>query len=326
MKRKRAREASEASSDKERERPAAAAEASGAPRPRKPRKAAGTAEGSGFAGSAGKPRASGWPLDPPPAARLGELLSAVKLELDLFDLLERSDGLVRVEGLLPEAVAEAAAAALHALPASRWVLRHDETDGAKNTTQHSFHAAYPLRGNELGAQERPALDDPDPLGALAALLHSLLPGKRSVFSAARYDHGDHIAEHDDHALVMHSGRGDHKPVLCSRDVACIYYLTPKDWAESDGGVLVDLTNGKRYVPRFNSLVAFVVPRFHEVTAVRRREGRLARLSVFGWFLEEGDLYEYNAQPNATGHAKGKAKGNNNKAKSKGKMFSVAAAY
>ncbi len=264
---------------------------------------------------------------------LGELLSGVKLELDLFDLLERSDGLVRVEGLLPEAVAEAAAAALHALPASRWVLRRDKTDGAKNTTQHSFHAAYPLRGNELGALERPMLDDPDPLGALTALLHSLLPGKRSVFSAARYDQGDHIAEHDDHALVMHSGRGDRKPVLCSRDVACIYYLTPKDWTESDGGVLVDLTNGARYVPRFNSLVAFVVPRFHEVTAVRRRAGRAARLSIFGWFLEEGDLYEYNAQPDARpapDHAAGKAKGET-KGMAKGKnkntgTLSAAAAY
>lgn len=27
--------------------------------------------------------------------------------------------------------------------------------------------------------------------------------------------------------------------LCSRNIACIYYLT-KDWSESDGGQLVDL--------------------------------------------------------------------------------------
>jgi Rps23 Pro-64 3,4-dihydroxylase Tpa1-like proline 4-hydroxylase len=46
----------------------------------------------------------------------------------------------------------------------------------------------------------------------------------------------------------------------------IYYLT-KDWTEANGGVLIDIPTGTRYVPEFNSLVAFRIPRFHEVTAV-----------------------------------------------------------
>lgn len=46
--------------------------------------------------------------------------------------------------------------------------------------------------------------------------------------------------------------------------------------------------GKEYVPEFNSIVAFKVPRYHEVTAVTSRR---PRLSIFGWFLQPGKLYE-----------------------------------
>jgi hypothetical protein len=42
------------------------------------------------------------------------------------------------------------------------------------------------------------------------------------------------------------------------------------------------------VPEFNSLVAFRIPRFHEVTAVTADR---ARYSIFGWFLTEGVLYD-----------------------------------
>lgn len=42
-----------------------------------------------------------------------------------------------------------------------------------------------------------------------------------------------------------------------------------------------------YVPEFNSVIAFRVPRWHEVTPVIVDR---PRFSVFGWFLEEGELY------------------------------------
>jgi hypothetical protein len=77
--------------------------------------------------------------------------------------------------------------------------------------------------------------------------------------------------------------------LCSRSIAIIYYLT-KDWDAGAGGLLVDLQENKKYVPKFNSLVAFTVPRFHEVTLVKQDR---PRFSIFGWFLEPGDIYEYN---------------------------------
>lgn len=43
-----------------------------------------------------------------------------------------------------------------------------------------------------------------------------------------------------------------------------------------------------HVPQFNSVVAFRVPRYHQVTPVSSSQ---PRYSVFGWFLQPGQLYD-----------------------------------
>lgn len=93
---------------------------------------------------------------------------------------------------------------------------------------------------------------------------------------------DHIAVHDDHAYTHQDG------ILCSRDIALVYYLT-KDWKESFGGVFIDKQTNSKIVPKFNTLIAFTVPRFHEVTKMTTSR---IRYSFFGWFLSEGDLYSF----------------------------------
>ncbi len=104
----------------------------------------------------------------------------------------------------------------------------------------------------------------------------------------------------------------------SRELAVIYYLTD-DWKEEYGGtrrashhahhyfgcvtrsgvhlqrrwsgLLEDLEGGKTYVPEFNSLVAFNVPRDHVVTPVTGTRYALASYSpLLGW-------------PHATQHAR-----------------------
>ncbi len=42
-----------------------------------------------------------------------------------------------------------------------------------------------------------------------------------------------------------------------------------------GGALVDLEGGATHVPRFNRVVAFRIPRWHEVTAVTAARPRLS---------------------------------------------------
>ena len=54
----------------------------------------------------------------------------------------------------------------------------------------------------------------------------------------------------------------------------------RDWRADMGGTLVDLEDGARqYVPQWNSVVAFRVPRYHQVTALATDR---PRYSVFGW--------------------------------------------
>ena len=58
-----------------------------------------------------------------------------------------------------------------------------------------------------------------------------------------------------------------------------------------GGALVDIDNdSKKYVPEFNSLIAFTVPRWHQVEVMLTHR---PRYSIFGWFLEAGQLYDLN---------------------------------
>lgn len=96
---------------------------------------------------------------------------------------------------------------------------------------------------------------------------------------ARYTKDHYIEPHDDTAYV----ELDDDPTgnKWTRDIAMIYYLA-KDWKETMGGNLADLTGDETYVPEFNSLVAFRVPRMHEVTPCTPLATR--RFSIFGWFL------------------------------------------
>jgi len=195
---------------------------------------------------------------------------------DIVDMLNNSDGLVEIPDFFPLSVAEAIHTELLSLHEDRWSVREDNDNEVQNTTQHHFLVASP---NDIKN---------DLLTLAIRVVQMLLPEKRSVFSAGKYLAGDHITEHDDHALVMHQDPADKEPVLCSRDVAVICYLS-KEWKPEYGGLLVDTATEKVYVPTFNKLIAFMVPRFHEVTAVT---SNIPRLSLFGWFLVEGDIYHY----------------------------------
>ena len=108
-------------------------------------------------------------------------------------------------------------------------------------------------------------------------------------------------------------------VKCSRTLAVVYYCSSV-WEASWGGALVDLESAgvhsdlkmgaardaaaasglqipakaALFPPKFNRLVVFSVPRFHQVTPVVPPPAASAaprlRLSVFGWFLQPGRLY------------------------------------
>ena len=108
-------------------------------------------------------------------------------------------------------------------------------------------------------------------------------------------------------------------VQCSRTLAVVYYCSSV-WEASWGGALVDLESSERhsdtavdaargaaaavglklppraklFPPKFNRLVVFSVPRFHQVTPVIPQPDASGtprlRLSIFGWFMQPGRLY------------------------------------
>ncbi len=56
-----------------------------------------------------------------------------------------------------------------------------------------------------------------------------------------------------------------------------------------------------HVPTFNTLCAFRVPRWHAVTPLSPPASAAAprRLSLFGWFLQPGELYDLDAGMNGS---------------------------
>ncbi|CAJ1406844.1 unnamed protein product [Effrenium voratum] len=81
----------------------------------------------------------------------------------------------------------------------------------------------------------------------------------------------------------------------------------QDWKPSFGGQFVDLESEEgaaKHSPDFNTLVAFEVPRLHEVSAVRKGH---ARYSLFGWWLVEDAPHAPHAQSLKRPAAKAEAK-------------------
>jgi predicted 2-oxoglutarate/Fe(II)-dependent dioxygenase YbiX len=178
-----------------------------------------------------------------------------------------ASGFVRMSGLLPPEAAAAAADLVRQAPEEAWRRSSAKSDakahGKKtNTTRHSY-----------------AVGDVEAL--IQSVLESVAPSewlrvRRLVprLQLGRYGRGDHIVKHDDAAVVDIDG------VPHERRIALVYYLTGEPtWDASLGGLFVDHASGRRFAPVHNTLVAFRVPRLHEVSRVI---GDRSRYSIFGW--------------------------------------------
>ena len=202
---------------------------------------------------------------------------AFKLE----EQLEKNNGIVVIDDFLPSEAALEVRELLQTSDRSIWKLNAD--DGDDDDTPHQFLSAS-------------ANSDPG-FSAATRAIWSLMTDHLPSFSAARYNTSDHIALHDD-ALIV---KTEENALALYRDVAIVLYMVDDAWtASKDGGVLLDWgpTNSKFQTPteipaKFNRLVCFRVPRWHEVTPVvghTADEERPPRLSIFGWFLTEQKLY------------------------------------
>ena len=185
-----------------------------------------------------------------------------------------STGFARITGFLPPDVAAAASTML--AEQEGWEDMDDsEVADRSDSVSHSFKFAEPE-------------DHPTTIGALADAVALLFEDLVPSFSVARYGRGDCIAPHDDKGHFDIEPKCGGLTVLHSRKVAGILYLS-KGWKAKFGGALLDLEARAEHVPSFNTFIAFNVPRMHAVAPVLV-DGR-PRLSLFGWWLQSGKLYE-----------------------------------
>ena len=222
----------------------------------------------------------------PPAGRRGETgrkeAPTAAESLEALVVGQRS-GLVRVPRLLPKKAARRAHELLKSLPEATWhratrAVDAERGDRGAGSTAHSYSvgdgSADDGGGGGGGASER----------AVAALLEEVTAaaapfcrrhGLTARLQLARYGRGDYIEAHDDAAETTIDG------VRHARVLAVVYYLTGEEpWAPNvHGGCFLDREANAAIAPRHNSLVAFRVPRLHEV---QMPTSDRPRYSVFGW--------------------------------------------
>ena len=194
--------------------------------------------------------------------------------------------LVRIENFLPADVAEGALEVMERVDPAEWVAQSAGADALQHEGEESYGA-----GSTRHKYSSAAGDDSSDLAALTNLVSCALPDRPANlrrFQAGAYGRGGFIEPHDDAAYASAEIESSDaagvqtgsREVLCSRDIALIFYLTPA-WEEHMGGCLLDHATGNVLVPRFNTAVLFEVPRLHEVSRVYTSR---PRYSIFGWYL------------------------------------------
>lgn len=203
---------------------------------------------------------------------------------DLEERVRDHGGLLRISNFLPRNIARFIYKTLKNIPDTSWIQTSAEEDVEKNNIRHCFYSCKKAGG------------DGHHLDLILRLFSVIFPDSLSVFSAAKYVGNDShcIERHDDRAYVPVKMEDTGKTIMCCRKMALVYYLGDGDQQPWDGktmgGMFIDCeddasTQGQReYVPEFNSLVLFEIPRYHIVTKV---QPLFNRFSIFGWTLEPG---------------------------------------
>jgi hypothetical protein len=225
--------------------------------------------------------------------------------------------LVQIKGVLPPRIADGAAAIIARVADSKWNTLEGDGDPAK-PSMDGIRAAH-----RFGAvvDPSPVHGGPELLKALARLMPPA-DNRHASFHLGRYEEGDFLAPQNDAAYcAVDAGSKDASKagqiIKCSRDVGIMLFLS-KNRTEAGGGLLRDLHyqyradhKGATYVPEFNSLIAFHIPREYEITPVLSDD---PVLSVFGWYLQEGELYDLRPPAPAGAEDQSKKKSIKEKAK------------
>lgn len=246
-------------------------------------------------------RTDAMPAQAAASAAVGPFRINPELDLDALARAYRSEGRVRVEGLLAEGARElleyfqGSDDWIHVINTAGGVIELDREDKAElgeerwaaieaeahERARHGFQYRY----EALRVPEEDEIDgSEDPLTAFARLMGSepMLDLLRAITGtsglaftdgqATAYGHGDFLTGHDDDV----DGKG--------RIAAYVYGLTP-GWRLEWGGLLLFHGDRERsaaaLAPRFNTLDLFSVPQQHSVSLVTPAAAH-RRFAVTGW--------------------------------------------
>ena len=178
---------------------------------------------------------------------------------------------VRCADLLPEALAKTVVTTLRAAPATSWRLNERGNSGsAAAQANRGISAANMSFWMYIGTDLDTALPALRPQLSLAL---GLLPHERLLLNASKYTEGSFLDAHTD----APSGSASHERVR-----AFVWHLSEETFTDIDGGVFVDEESHERFVPAWNTLVHFEVPRWHSVSKMVT-PGK-ERVSIYGWVV------------------------------------------
>ena len=189
--------------------------------------------------------------------------------LQRFGELPRGVGIVVQRNALSEKLADDVLTVLRSAPLAAWRLNQRGNSGTAAAASRGVSAANMSYFMFVGAR----LDDVAPsLRPALTVALKLQPHERLLLNASKYTHGSFLDSHTD----APSGSRSHERVR-----AFVLHLS-KDFGVADGGAFIDEECGERYVPVWNTLVHFEVPRWHSVTAMATLAKE--RFAIYGWIV------------------------------------------
>lgn len=193
----------------------------------------------------------------------------------------RSEGISVLRGALPESLAESSAAALRAVPEEFWKVLTPDAEHLKALQNvQTRQGVQPAAKMQLKRMRYSRLCesyggvDRQTIAKHVGAALKLQAHERIIMNFARYEAGDYLESHTDRP----SGNAAYE-----RQRAWVWHLSARGWDAARGGEFVDEQTDTRFVPTYNSLVHFRVPRWHRVEPVAP-DASEARYTAYGWVI------------------------------------------
>ena len=208
--------------------------------------------------------------------------------LEFLEPARRPDKVTVVREALPVDFASQIAAALRAAPESAWEKLSSDAATQEALKRSQDRQQVKIAGEQTSKLQRMRYStlqdgydvfDREEVGRRVGEALGLQAHERLLLNFARYAPGDFLDSHTDRP----SGNAAYE-----RQRAWVWHLSTPGWGASRGGAFVDEDDSDRkYIPTFNNVVHFPVPRWHRVEPVivdAKTGASEPRYTAYGWIV------------------------------------------